>query len=121
MNNNIKSFLSFEHIEKMLLEQIRTDYAKGASEPWTHEYREGYVDGLDQALSCLYEIASTGIFPIFSIDRNDLNLAGFDGNSINDEVIESIATKIGATYRNEDFSSDIAFYAKKYGIPKIRF
>lgn len=59
-------------------------------------------------------------FQITSVHRDDLIEAGFDGNSVDDTVMEQLASKMSDDYVEQLFWIQIGIIAEYLGIPKLK-
>jgi len=59
-----------------------------------------------------------GHFPITSVDRGDLEAAGFDATSVDDSTMLDLARKMADAYVENAFWIDLEIIAEEIGIPK---
>ena len=59
-----------------------------------------------------------GHFPITSVDRGDLEAAGFDATSVDDSTMLDLARKMADAYVENAFWIDLEIIAEAIGIPK---
>ena len=59
-------------------------------------------------------------FTITSIHRDDLITAGYDGNAVDDSVMERLASKMCDDYVEQLFWIHIGVLAENLGVPKIK-
>ena len=61
-----------------------------------------------------------GYFQITSVHRNDLEEIGFATDSVSDESMNQLASKLADAYCDQGFWIDLEIIAEDLGIPKRR-
>ncbi len=64
--------------------------------------------------------AKTEFFPITSVAREDLRIAGFEADSITDEDMSLLANKMSSAYVQYSFWEDLKIIAEHIGIEKAK-
>lgn len=59
-------------------------------------------------------------FKITSVHRDDLIGLGFDGDAVDDVMMERLASKMSNDYVEQLFYLQIQIYAEELGIPKLK-
>lgn len=62
---------------------------------------------------------SSGFFSIARLHRDDLIEKGFDGDSVNDSMMEHLASKLGDSYVENDFWESLPILADELSIKKL--
>lgn len=84
------------------------------------EYFQKIENPTDEEKKLLHSLQdSCEYFDVFSIHRDDIRDAGYDGDKLNDDDMEKLANKLDDYYLEYGYREDLELACEKLEIPKL--